>query len=379
MMTEGSDAIAKPRIVFLDNLRTAMIFLVVLFHCGLVYESSGFSGFFWIVYDFSTNNLTSLPNLMVIDIFIMPVVFFVSGFFTPASIQKESGRAFLASRFKRLMIPWIVAVVLFMPLYKIIFLYSRNLPQQHWTTYFHWNNGLFSQGWLWFLPVLFLFDILYLLLLKIKIHRPEITFAGTIITIFIVGFIYSVCMDLFNARGWTKTILIDFQNERVLIYFMMFLLGARCYTQRIFESGWKNKNHILLILCTVWIPIVLYRFFFIHLVLKPSPYIISKMVDIALFWLTYHWSLFGLLFVLVNGFRYFLDKQNNWSKVLNANSYAVYILHVVILGCLALAMLNMEIPSLMKFFILVVSTYAISNLFVFLYRRVVKSYVMGLE
>ena len=83
--------------------------------------------------------------------------------------------------------------------------------------------------------------------------------------------------------------------------------------------------------------------------------------------------------MLVNGFRYFLDKQNNWSKVLNANSYAVYILHVVILGCLALAMLNMEIPSLMKFFILVVSTYAISNLFVFLYRRVVKSYVMGLE
>ena len=35
---------------------------------GLVYESSGIAAFFWIIHDFSTNNLSSIPNLMIIDI-----------------------------------------------------------------------------------------------------------------------------------------------------------------------------------------------------------------------------------------------------------------------------------------------------------------------
>ena len=43
------------RIYWMDNLRTFMIFLVVVLHSGIVYESTGFGGLFWIVYDFSTN------------------------------------------------------------------------------------------------------------------------------------------------------------------------------------------------------------------------------------------------------------------------------------------------------------------------------------
>ena len=35
------------RIYFLDNLRTFMVFLVVLIHAGGIYESSGGWGLFW--------------------------------------------------------------------------------------------------------------------------------------------------------------------------------------------------------------------------------------------------------------------------------------------------------------------------------------------
>jgi len=34
-----------------------MVFPMVVLHSGLVYETFGFAGFFWIVYDFSGNSL----------------------------------------------------------------------------------------------------------------------------------------------------------------------------------------------------------------------------------------------------------------------------------------------------------------------------------
>ena len=65
----------KSRIYFLDNLRTAMIFLVVLYHSGAVYESSGFFATFWLVDDPSTNVVVGIVNVLI-DIFIMPTIFF---------------------------------------------------------------------------------------------------------------------------------------------------------------------------------------------------------------------------------------------------------------------------------------------------------------
>ena len=80
MTDKEKDTIKGNRIYFLDNLRTFLIFLVVLVHAGWVYESSGIGAFFWIVDDPSTNNLSGILNL-IMDIFIMPTMFFISGYF----------------------------------------------------------------------------------------------------------------------------------------------------------------------------------------------------------------------------------------------------------------------------------------------------------
>ena len=170
---KGQDAIKGNRIRFLDNLRTFMIFLVVLCHAGGVYESSGGWALFWIVDDPATNHLSGILFL-IMDIIMIPAIFFVSGFLAPLSMKNKKGWALLKSKFKRLIVPWIIAVLTLIPLYKIIFLYSRNLPQESWTTYFHWSNGIWSQNWLWFLPVLFLFDILYLLFSRANINISSI-------------------------------------------------------------------------------------------------------------------------------------------------------------------------------------------------------------
>ncbi len=374
-MIYKEDTIKGNRIYFLDNLRIFMIFLVVLIHAGGVYESTGFWGFFWIVDDPSTNKLPGILFL-ILDIFVMPTIFLISGFFTPLSLKNKSGWEFLKSKFKRLMIPWIIAVLTLMPLYKFIFLYSRNLPQESWTTYFHWSNGIWGQNWLWFLPVLFLFDILYLFFSRVKIELPQFSLKKAIGAIFLVGFIFSFCMDLLNGQGWTNTILIDFQNERLLIYFMIFLLGSLCYKRKAFESKLKSKNLYLIIVCTAWIPIILYRFLFIQSFMGPGNTLFSERVDTLLIWFNFHLSLLCLLYVMINTFRIYLNKQGRISQELNKNSFNVYIIHTIVLGGLALTMLNTAIPSLLKFFILTVSTYAASNLIITFYRKVIKSKII---
>jgi fucose 4-O-acetylase-like acetyltransferase len=372
LIEKGQDVPKGNRIYFLDNLRTFMIFLVVLYHAGGVYESSGIWASFWLVDDPSTNHLAGILNI-IIDIFAMPTVLFISGFFMPLSMKKKKGWAFLKSRFKRLIIPWIVAVLTLIPLYKIIFLYSRNLPQESWTTYFHWRNGIWDQNWLWFLPVLFLFDILYLLFSRANINISSITLKKSVFAIFLIGFIYSFCMSIFKIQGWTKTIFIDFQNERLLIYFMIFLLGSLCQKLKLFETDVTSKKLYIIINCTAWIPINLYILVLINFFIRPGNFIFSETIDLILLWLGFHLSLLCLLYLMVTTFRYYLNKQGKILKALNENSYNVYIIHVIVIGCIALIMLNTTIPSLSKYLTLAVSTWVISNLIVYFYRNLIKS------
>lgn len=372
MTEEGQVTIQRSRIYWLDNLRTFMIFLVVLIHVGIVYESSGVGGLFWIVSDPSIINLFEYLDL-IIDLFVMSTIFFIAGYFTPLSIKNKNVWAFLKSKFKRLMIPWIIAVLTLIPLYKVIFLLSRNLPQESWTTYFHWSNGIWSQNWLWFLPVLFLFNILYLFLSRLNINISKITLRGAIGGFFLLGFIYSICMDIFGGLGWTKTIFIDFQNERLLIYFLIFLLGALCLKLKTFESKGKIKKFYIILSCTVWIPVMLYISLLFNSLLNPEKYIVSEIVDSLLIHFSFLLSLLCLLYVMINTFRFFLNKSGKISKEMHRNSYNVYIIHVIVIGVIALTMLDTAIPSLLKYLILTVSTYSASNLIVYFYRKIFRS------
>ena len=189
MTTQEKNITKGNRIHWLDNLRTITILLVVLYHVGGVYEAAGLWGWFWIVDDPDTITWVGIVGIMF-DIMVMPIMFFVSGYLTPNSLTNKTGWEFVKGKFKRLMIPWIIAVFTLIPLYKVIFLYSRGLPQEGWSTYFHFNNPN-SQNWLWFLPVLLAFDMLYLLLSKMNIKVSNISLKWTVVGAFLIGLVYS--------------------------------------------------------------------------------------------------------------------------------------------------------------------------------------------
>jgi fucose 4-O-acetylase-like acetyltransferase len=358
----------RDRIHFLDNLRAFTIFLVVLCHAGGVYESSGIWASFWIVDDPATNDLSGLVNI-ILDIVMMPTLFFISGYLAPASLRSENGWTFLRSKFARLIIPWSIAVLTLLPLYKVIFLYSRNLPQERWTTYFHWSNGIWGQNWLWFLPVLFVFNILYLLLSRLKIRPPDLSLKSAVFGAGLMGLAYSIGMDLLGLRGWTKIGVLDFQNERVLIYFMAFLLGALCLRRKVFDGKPAGRILYIVVNAVAWIPVTVYISFLLFPWFHPGQCIVSETIDRAILWLSFQLSLLCLVYVMMETFRRYQDKPGKLRRELNENSYYVYIIHVIVMGSLALIMLDTAIPSLWKYLVLTISTYAASNAIVSCGRR----------
>ena len=375
MTDEGKGAATTRgnRIYWLDNLRTFMIFLVVLYHAGIVYESSGISSFIsWIVVDPSTNDLSGILSFIIIDIIAIPTLFFIAGFFMPLAVKNKEGWAFLKSKIKRLILPWIIAVLTLIPLYKVIFLYSRNLPQENWTTYFHFSSGnLTGQNWLWFLPVLFLFNILYFLLSKINLDVSNISFKLAVFIAFLISFIYSVSMDIFGLRGWTLTAFIDFQNERLLIYFLIFLLGALAFRQKIFEEKPSSKKLYIIVILTAWIPVTVYMILSLYPFLSPGNFLFSAGIDKLLLWLSFSLSLLCLVYLMVETFWRYIDKTGKIWNELNKNSYGVYIIHVIVLGLIALLLLNSTMPSLLKYLTLTLTAFLVSNLIISLYRKAV--------
>lgn len=360
------------RIYFLDNLRSFLIFLVVMYHSGLVYESSGFAGYFWIADDPATNDLVGILNI-VIDIFVMATIFFISGYFTPMSLEHKQTGEFVKSKFRRLIIPWLLALLILMPLYKFIFLYSRDMPQESWTTYFHFSNGIFSQNWLWFLPVLFMFDMIYLLFARTGLKMPAISLKGAVTAVFVLGFINSFMMSYFHLEGWTKTFILDFQNERLLIYFLIFLLGAVCYKHKVFDKEPDSKAMYITFSATAWLPINIYVFWILYLFLNPGSFVFSGIIDRVALWISFHLSLLSLIYLLVNTFRFYFNRQGAIRRELNRNSYNVYIIHTIVLGAVAITMLDVQLSSLVKYLILTAGTFALSNLLVSVYRRVVRA------
>jgi len=369
MVNGASTAASEKRIYWMDNLRTVIIFLVVLYHAGGVYESGDAWTSFWLVDDPATNDVVSI-FLIMFDIFMMPILFFISGYLTPMSLKNKTGWGFLKGKFRRLMVPWAVAVLTLIPLYKVIFLYSRGLSQEHWTTYFHFSNpNISSQSWLWFLPVLFGFNLLYILLSRVKLLPEKVSFKVSVIAACVFGLVYTLSFDLTGARGWFGSPILDFQKERLPMYFMVFLLGALAYKQRLFVSEPGSKTLYNIANYASWVPVTAYILFLLMPFIAEDGVLITWFVDRAIVWVSFYLSLLSLMIIMLETFRRYLNKPGRLWSELNRNSYGVYIIHVIVIGVFGTLLLNLNVSALVKYPLLILSAYSVSNLLVSIYRR----------
>ena len=358
------------RIYWMDNLRSIIIFLVVLYHVGGVYEAAGMWGSFWIVDDPATISWVGIVGI-AFDIFIMPAMFFIAGYLTPISLERKGAGGFVKSKLKRLMLPWLLAVLTLIPLYKVIFLYSRGLPQENWTTYFHFNNPN-SQNWLWFLPLLFVFNLLYVLLAKLNVRFDKFSIKWAVVGTFVISVTYSMVMgNWLGFRNWTLTPLLDFENEKMLAYFMYFLVGVLAFRQNIFSELPKKKTMYTIANAVVWLPVTVHIFARIWPFFYPNPaeFEITPLYRL-IWWISFHSGAIGMVYLMVESFWRYVDRSGKLWGTLSHNSYGVYIIHVIMIGIFGTLFLNANLPALVKYPLLIISTYVGSNLLVSVYYAV---------
>jgi hypothetical protein len=314
----------------------------------------------------------------------MFIMFFISGYFIPSSFSRRTLFSFLAAKFRRIMIPWLIAVFTLIPLYKVIFLYSRGMPQQEWYSYFHFfareggNLGLYAdnptQSWLWFLPVLFLFQVVYALLAKTGIFRIRIKLNLAISLVFSLSLIYSLTIASLDLNGWQTSPIFHFQRERLFAYFLFFLLGSLCYKLKVFDAQRKRPATLLTAVTMLAFGLLTFTALsnnYFENLLNPDrhQFILSEAGDGIMYYFSIYLCVLTIMYVLIQLFRRFFNRSGLLAVEFSRNSYAVYILHMGVIGAVSIPLLSSGMPALIKMSLVSVLTFVICNILISTYRR----------
>ena len=104
---------ARPRLHYLDNLRAFVIILVIVLHAAITYMADPPT--WWYVID-ADRRVVFTWLVLLVDVPIMQVLFFVAGYFAVRSLQHRGPRGFIREKVVRLAIPWVLGVVFLAPI-----------------------------------------------------------------------------------------------------------------------------------------------------------------------------------------------------------------------------------------------------------------------
>ena len=338
------------RLYFLDNLRAFIILLVIVLHASMTYMA--YAPVWWYVVN-PQNSLFFTLLVLLIDVPIMQIMFFISGYFAVPSLQKRGPASFLKDKWVHIGIPWVLGALFLTPPIAYLTYYSRKVPMgflQFWQTDF-WTK-LYQQSVYWYLGILFLFFVVLALVYKwssrLKASSPGLSlpswklFAG--FTVLMAACFLAINL-FFNLDDWKNLgYIFVFQPLRLPLYIGYFILGM--YAQK---HGWFNPAGYKPGLRT-WIPasivsgLVYLGWRLSPGTASPNPEVLIKLGTAILFntfCLTSLMAALALFSARVNSNAF------AW-RGLSASSYGMYYFHPLILYPLAYVFIAISLPLELK-------------------------------
>ena len=162
-----------PRLLFIDNLRWAMIILVISMHAADTYSPLGN----WYFVDRKPLSTAALLTFaawqMYLQSFFMGLLFFIAGLFVPPSLDRKGPWKFVRDRTYRLGLPVLFYMFVLGPVTEYFCAHSWNSTAptsfaNEWVK--HIRNGQFLQenGPLWFCLALLIFSLGYVALWELR-------------------------------------------------------------------------------------------------------------------------------------------------------------------------------------------------------------------
>ena len=229
------------RLYFLDNLKTCIVVLMVVFHAAMSYMA--YAPEWWYVLD-GDSSLVGTVFVLWADIFIMPVMFFVAGYFALPSLARHGRIGFWRKKGVHIILPWLVGALVCAPYIAYLTIASRPIPMDFPTFYIQLFWGIFyQQAHYWFLGFLCaLYGVLFLAICwcpSILQRRCECQPIWKSLVLVLVGSVISMTVVnvYISDDAWIHPFyILVFQPTRVLLYVLYFALGAYAWRGQWFAA-----------------------------------------------------------------------------------------------------------------------------------------------
>ncbi len=335
------------RLYFLDNLRAVVVILVVVLHGSITYMA--YAPAWWYVLDPNRSEVFT-ELVLLIDVPIMPILFFLAGYFAVPSRQKHGAGPFLKDKLIHIGLPWIFGALVLAPLITYLIYFSRGVPMsflEFWRTDF-WGK-MYQQSVYWFLGVLLLMFVIFAWVYEMSDRwrgpRRSTSPGGKVYAVFLAVMTVSflIISLSFGPDDWWHNYFLVYQPVRVPLYIGYFALGIYAdrhgwfrpdgYKPELGPWGWGCVLSGLAYLAYRW-----------GVANTPDTSLPVK-IGTALLYNTF------CLAALIAGVALFqqkIDRAGAVWKSLAANSYGIYYVHPLILYPLAYVFVSWPAPLLLK-------------------------------
>ena len=168
-------ATTSARLPGIDIIRVSLTWGILLFHTTSAYSSSHPWVAFGSYYFSNTGVLFTLPEVLIslMDVFQMPMFFFLSGVSAFHALNRRSEREFRKERVHRLLVPWLL-LVLTNGVYSVTFVAPHSPCSTTFSEFLMSKYLIPSAGQGWFLLYLFIYS---------QVNKTWITFLHSTLTI----------------------------------------------------------------------------------------------------------------------------------------------------------------------------------------------------
>ncbi len=322
-------ASATGRLLYIDNLRVLVVVCVVMHHLAVTYSGIGS----WYYYNSTPLDALSLVwfafYLSFQQGYFMGLLFMIAGYFAAGSYDRKGFGHFVGERFRRLMIPALITMVIISP-------FLGSLVQGGPPTGFDFVSFLSGTGVMWFTVALFAFSLAYALVRRANRGQaapPERqplnpTVAKAVLLILVI----SVLAFLIRIVQPIGTDILNMQLCYFASYMVLFVVGIVAYRNNVFARISYRAGKWWLV-----VGVVLGFVAWLFLVGAAGDLGATAALEGGLNWWSAGYALWesfvavAMGFGLIAVFREKLNHQGSLFKKLTDDSFAVYMFHPVVI------------------------------------------------
>jgi len=375
--------VTKSRLLYIDNVRTALITLVVLCHLAITYGAEGA----WYYSEGGEESAVAfiliMPLLAIGAAFLLGLFFMIAGYFTPRAYDRKGAGPFIADRLKRLGLPLLFYDVLILPLIS----YAIDVHDGYQGSLWPWLTGYvqdhlsFADGPVWFLEALLIFSILYALWRLAAGsaparpqdggHRDGAIPGNGVIALFALA----VGLATFVVRIWAS-VNVYFEPWHLEFahfpqYIAMFAVGIVAYRRNWLVQFSDGQ-------ASTWRWVTLVFVLLLPLLVVAAGALTGELDERGgggLNWLSLAYSIWeGFMCVAMSitvlaWFRRRFDRQGRLARVMSETCFAVYVLHPIVIVPLALGLSGIQLNLGLKFVLVAPVAVALCYLVAYYVRK----------